>query len=158
MDERLPVTGSPPEISIVVPLYNEEDNVVPLCTAIREALAGWDRSWEAVLVDDGSRDKTRELLRLELARDLRFRAIFLRRNSGQTAAMGTGFARSRGRIIVSMDGDLQNDPRDIPLVVERIDAGWDVVCGWRKDRKDKWLSRKFPSRIANRIIASFDTQ
>ena len=153
MDERLLVAVSTPEISIVVPLYNEEDNVVPLCAAIREALEGWNRSWEAVLVDDGSRDATRELLRQELARDSRFRIIFLRRNSGQTAAMGTGFARSRGRIIVSMDGDLQNDPKDIPLVVERIDAGWDVVCGWRKDRKDKWLSRKFPSKIANKIIA-----
>jgi glycosyltransferase involved in cell wall biosynthesis len=147
------VTAPVPEVSIVVPLYNEEDNVVPLCSAIRSALEGWPRTWEAVLVDDGSRDRTRELLRRELEQDPRFRIVFLRRNSGQTAAMGTGFARSRGRIIVSMDGDLQNDPKDIPFVVERIDAGWDVVCGWRKDRKDKWLSRKFPSKIANKIIA-----
>ncbi len=148
-----PVAPTAPDVSIVVPLYNEEANVQPLCNAIREALRDWQRSWEAVLVDDGSRDRTRELSIDERRRDRRFRVVVLRRNSGQTAAMATGFAHSRGRIIVSMDGDLQNDPRDIPILVERVEAGWDVVCGWRKDRKDKWFSRKLPSRIANRIIA-----
>jgi hypothetical protein len=147
------VPPSAPDVSIVIPLYNEEANVGPLCAAVREALLDWPRTWEAVLVDDGSRDGTRDLLTEERRRDRRFRLLFLRRNSGQTAAMATGFAHSRGRIIVSMDGDLQNDPRDIPLLVGRIESGWDVVCGWRRDRKDKWLSRKLPSKIANRIIA-----
>lgn len=140
-------------VSVVVPLFNEEESVVPLCGAIRMALEGWSCSWEAVMVDDGSTDATRRLLREEVRRDRRFRSLFLKRNSGQTIAMATGFLASRGRIVVSMDGDLQNDPRDIPMMVERIEAGWDVVCGWRKDRKDKWLSRKLPSKIANRIIA-----
>lgn len=148
-----PVSPNAPDVSIVIPLYNEEANVEPLCAAIREALRDWPRTWEAVLVDDGSRDGTRDLLVGERRRDRRFRLVFLRRNSGQTAAMATGFAHAKGRIIVSMDGDLQNDPRDIPLLVERVESGWDVVCGWRKDRKDKWLSRKLPSKIANRIIA-----
>jgi glycosyltransferase involved in cell wall biosynthesis len=142
-----------PEVSIVVPLYNEEESVAPLCRAVREALAGWDRSWELVLVDDGSRDGTLEALRGELSRDPRLRVLSLRRNSGQTLAMATGFVRSRGRVIVSMDGDLQNDPRDIPALVSRLDEGYDLVCGWRKDRKDAWLLRVFPSRVANWLIA-----
>jgi glycosyltransferase involved in cell wall biosynthesis len=144
---------SPPQVSIVVPLYNEEDNVRPLCAALREALSGWDRTWEAVLVDDGSRDRTRELLRAERKADPRFRVLLLRRNSGQTVAMSAGFAAAQGRVVVSMDGDLQNDPRDIPLLVSRMEAGFDVVCGWRKDRQVKLISRKLPSRVANRIIA-----
>jgi len=142
-----------PAVSIVVPLYNEEDSVRPLCAAVREALADWPRSYELILVDDGSSDRTRELLRAESAADPRIRVLFLSRNSGQTPAMSAGFAAARGAVVVSMDGDLQNDPRDIPLLVSRIEAGFDVVCGWRKDRKDKLISRKLPSRIANRLIA-----
>jgi glycosyltransferase involved in cell wall biosynthesis len=142
-----------PEISIVVPLYNEEDNVGPLCRAVRDALREWDRDWELVLVDDGSTDRTLELGLEEARADRRLRMLKMRRNAGQTQAMAAGFARARGEIIVSMDGDLQNDPRDIPLVVARLDRGYDVVCGWRKDRKDAWLSRTFPSKIANRLIA-----
>jgi glycosyltransferase involved in cell wall biosynthesis len=142
-----------PFLSVVVPVYNEEDNVTPLCEAIRCALADWPRPWEVVFVDDGSRDRTPERLLEEARGDRRLRVVRLRRNSGQTAAMAEGFARARGQVIVSMDGDLQNDPRDILMLVAKIEEGWDVVCGWRKDRKDKWLSRKLPSRIANRIIA-----
>jgi len=142
-----------PEVSIVVPLFNEADNVTPLCAGIRRALAGWDRSWEALLVDDGSTDGTSARLQAEVATDARLRAVLLRRNYGQTQAMATGFARARGRVIVSMDGDLQNDPRDIPRLVTRVDEGYDVVCGWRRDRQDPWLLRRLPSKIANRIIA-----
>jgi dolichol-phosphate mannosyltransferase len=108
---------------------------------------------ELVLVDDGSADRTRERLRAERVADARVRVLLLRRNAGQTAAMSAGFAAARGGIVVSMDGDLQNDPRDIPFLVSRLEAGFDVVCGWRKDRKDKMISRKIPSRIANRLIA-----
>jgi len=133
--------SGPPEVSIVVPLYNEEDNVAPLCEAVREALRAWDREWELILVDDGSTDRTLELGSAEARHDRRVRMLRMRRNAGQTQAMAAGFARATGEIIVSMDGDLQNDPRDIPLVVSRIDCGYDVVCGWRKDRQDAWLSR-----------------
>jgi len=144
---------SRPDVSIVVPLYNEEENVAPLCAAIREALECWDHPYEVILVDDGSSDETVPRLRREAEADSRLRILELRRNSGQTLAMGTGFAKARGRVTVSMDGDLQNDPRDIPRVVSRIDDGFDVVCGWRKDRKDSWLSRTLPSKIANWMIA-----
>jgi glycosyltransferase involved in cell wall biosynthesis len=147
------VTEDPVEISIVVPIYNEEDNVDPLCDAIRDALDGWPRSFELVLVDDGSADGTAQRIRAQQREDPRIRSLRMAANAGQTAAMAAGFASARGRIIVSMDGDLQNDPRDIPLLVERLERGFDVVCGWRKDRQDAFLSRTLPSRIANRMIA-----
>lgn len=146
-------TSQPVDLSIVVPVYNEEDNVGPLCDAVEAAMAGFARSYELVLVDDGSTDRTRELLSERAARDPRIRPLFLKRNSGQTLAMATGFAHSRGGVIVSMDGDLQNDPRDIPMLVRRLEDGFDVVCGWRRDRKDAFLSRTLPSKIANRMIA-----
>jgi glycosyltransferase involved in cell wall biosynthesis len=147
------IPGEAPEISIVVPVFNEEANVAPLCRAVREALADSGLDYELVLVDDGSSDGTRERLLEERRRDPRIRPHLLERNAGQTLAMAAGFAGARGRIIVSMDGDLQNDPRDIPMLVRRIDEGFDVVCGWRRDRKDAWLSRTLPSKIANRLIA-----
>jgi glycosyltransferase involved in cell wall biosynthesis len=145
--------GDAPDVSLVIPMYNEQENVAPMCAAIRDALAGWDRDYEVVIVDDGSRDETPDRLQREAESDPRLRVVRMRRNGGQTLAMATGFARARGEIVVSLDGDLQNDPRDVPLLVERLESGYEVVCGWRKDRKDKWLSRKVPSRIANRIIA-----
>lgn len=141
-----------PHVSLVVPLYNEEDNVGPLCAAIRGALEGWQRTCEIILVDDGSRDGTLERLKEEAARDRRLRILTLARNVGQTLAMAAGLAHARGRVIVSMDGDLQNDPADIPELVARIDQGCDVVCGWRKHRQDRWLSRTLPSMIANLLI------
>lgn len=147
------MTTAPPHVSIVVPLYNEEDNVEPLADAIRDALREWPITWEALLVDDGSRDATRERASVVHRDDPRFRYLRLRRNSGQTAAMAVGFARSRGEVIVSMDGDLQNDPRDIPLIVSRLDHGFDVVCGWRKERKDDFVMRTFPSMVANKLLA-----
>ena len=143
----------PPRLSVVVPLYNEEDSVRPLCAAVREALRDFVGAWELVLVDDGSRDGTPAALRREAGEDARIRVLRLRRNQGQTVAMATGFARAEGRVIVSMDGDLQNDPRDIPLLLSRIDAGFDVVCGWRKNRRDPFLSRTLPSRVANALIS-----
>ena len=142
-----------PDVSIVIPMYNEEDNVSPLCDAVRDALEGWDRSWELVLVEDGSTDTTLEKLHAESAADPRIRVLALRRNSGQTLAMATGFQQAEGKVIVGMDGDLQNDPRDIPAVVGRLDDGFDVVTGWRKNRKDAFVSRTLPSKIANFLIA-----
>ncbi|MCP3978578.1 MAG: glycosyltransferase family 2 protein [bacterium] len=142
-----------PDVSLVIPLYDEADNVAPLCAAVREALAGWFLSYEVVLVDDGSADDTLKRLREEASRDERLRVLALGANSGQTAAMATGFRSARGRAIVSMDGDLQNDPRDIPFVISRLDQGYDVVSGWRRARQDAFLSRTLPSRIANRMIA-----
>jgi glycosyltransferase involved in cell wall biosynthesis len=142
-----------PHISVVVPLYNEEDNVEPLCAAVRAALDPGHSSYELLLVDDGSTDATVLRVDEQARRDGRVRALHLVHNAGQTAAMAAGFAHARGRVIVSMDGDLQNDPADIPMLVRRLDSGYDVVCGWRKERQDRWLSRKIPSRVANRMIA-----
>lgn len=140
-----------PDLSVVVPLYNEEGNVRPFCEAIRSALR--DRDYELILVDDGSTDGTARRLREEADRDPGIRVVSLERNQGQTVAMATGFARSRGRIIVSLDGDLQNDPRDIPELISRLEDGFDMVCGCREDRKDPFLSRILPSRIANLLIS-----
>jgi glycosyltransferase involved in cell wall biosynthesis len=141
-----------PDLSIIVPLYNEEDNVRPLFEAIAEALAPLPLSAELLLVDDGSQDATFARA-LELPRDgkPKLRLIKLRRNYGQTAAMSAGIEHARGRILVTMDGDLQNDPRDIPRFLAEIDKGYDLVVGWRKARKDHW-SRVLPSKVANRLI------
>lgn len=142
-----------PDASLVVPMYNEQENVSPLCDAVRGALEGWDHSWELVLVDDGSSDDTLRLLQQEAAADPRIRALALKRNSGQTLAMAAGFRHANGDVVVSMDGDLQNDPRDIPMLVERLESGYDVVCGWRKNRQDTFINRTLPSKIANKLIA-----
>jgi glycosyltransferase involved in cell wall biosynthesis len=141
-----------PDLSIIVPLYNEEDNVRPLFEAIAEALAPLPLTAELLLVDDGSQDATFARA-LELPRDgnPKLRLIKLRRNYGQTAAMAAGIEHARGRILVTMDGDLQNDPRDIPRFLAEIDKGYDLVVGWRKARKDHW-SRVLPSKVANRLI------
>lgn len=151
--------GSPvpqvPDLSIVVPLYNEVENLPPLHAAIRRALAGTEWSYEVLLVDDGSTDGTRQLLR-EFARyDPHLRVVLLSRNFGQTPAMAAGFDLCRGRYVVTMDGDLQNDPADIPRLLRVLDEGYDIVCGWRRDRQDRTVTRKIPSKIANRLIWSF---
>ena len=140
-----------PELSIVVPLYNEEESVGPLVQAVRDALEG-ERSWELVLVDDGSRDSTAQVAGALAAADSRVVLLQLARNYGQTQAMQAGFDRANGRIIVSMDGDLQNDPRDIPLVVAKLEEGFDLVAGYRTRRQDKVVTRKIPSWVANRMI------
>jgi glycosyltransferase involved in cell wall biosynthesis len=140
-----------PELSIVVPLYNEAESVGPLVEAVRDALAG-QPSWELVLVDDGSRDSTAQVAGALAAADARVVLLQLARNYGQTQAMQAGFDRAHGRIVVSMDGDLQNDPRDIPLVVAKLEEGFDLVAGYRMRRQDKIVTRKIPSWVANRMI------
>ena len=143
-----------PELSIVVPMRNEAPNVAQLYRELTTALDPFGRSYEIVAVDDGSTDETFEVLARLQAADPRVRVIRFRRNFGQTAAFAAGFAHARGRYIVTTDGDLQNDPRDIPAMVEMLEAhGHDIVCGWRKDRKDPFFSRRLPSTIANKIIS-----
>jgi len=140
-----------PDLSVVVPLYNEEANVRPLYDAVTAALENGGR-WELILVDDGSEDATAEMAG-EIARDDdRVRLIRLARNFGQTGAMQAGFDQSRGRVVVSMDGDLQNDPRDIPMLVERLGDEYDLVAGYRVRRQDRLVSRRVPSWVANRLI------
>jgi glycosyltransferase involved in cell wall biosynthesis len=138
------------DLSVVVPLFNEEANVRPLYEVTCEALRGVDR-WELLLVDDASRDDTAAIAQELSAQDHRVRLIRLARNFGQTGAMQAGFDQAVGRIVVSMDGDLQNDPRDIPMLVETLDGGYDLVAGYRVARKDTAL-RRVPSWVANRLI------
>jgi glycosyltransferase involved in cell wall biosynthesis len=150
------VAAAPPSISVVVPLFNEEENVGTLYSELTEALENAGRSYEILFVDDGSTDGTFALLAALHQRDRRVQVVRFRRNFGQTAALAAGFDRARAPVIVTLDGDLQNDPRDIPALVERLEQGFDIVCGWRRDRKDPWLSRRLPSQLANRLI-SFTT-
>jgi len=142
-----------PELSVVIPIYNEAPNLEPLYREITEALGAWGRPYEVILVDDGSTDGSFETLSTLQARDPRLRVVQFRRNFGQTAAFAAGFALASGRLIATSDGDLQNDPRDLPQMVALIDQGYDIVCGWRKVRKDPWLSRRVPSMLANRLIS-----
>jgi glycosyltransferase involved in cell wall biosynthesis len=140
-------------ISIVIPVYNEVDNVEPLVQALGAAIDATGREAEVLLIDDGSTDGTVQKLEEIPARDPRFRIIVFRRNFGQTAAMSAGFDHARGDVIVAMDGDLQNDPADLELLVSKIEnEGYDIVSGWRKSRKDALISRKIPSWIANWLI------
>ncbi len=142
-----------PKLSVCVPFYNEEESITPLHAAVVEALEPLGVPFEMVFVDDGSRDGTLRIA-VELAgRDPRVRVVKFRRNYGQTAAMAAGIEAARGDVIVTMDGDLQNDPRDIGQFLELMEQGYDIVVGWRHDRQDKLVSRKIPSRIANRLIA-----
>lgn len=141
-------------VSVVIPIMNELENIRLLYRSVRRVLETLDRSCEMVFVDDGSTDGTRDLLRELAAGDPRLKVIFFRRNFGQSAAMAAGFRASRGAIVVAMDGDLQNDPKDIPRLLGKIEEGYDVVSGWRKNRKDKLIARKIPSRIANKLICS----
>jgi glycosyltransferase involved in cell wall biosynthesis len=138
----------------VVPLFNEEGNVRLLYNAIREAMGASEYSWEVVFVDDGSRDSTFEILRELHASEEDVHVVRFRRNFGQTAAMAAGLAASRGDVLVTMDGDLQNDPRDSPRLVEKLDEGYDVAAGWRVDRQDPFLNRRLPSKIANWMIST----
>ncbi|HEX2859911.1 MAG TPA: glycosyltransferase family 2 protein [Alphaproteobacteria bacterium] len=142
-------------VSVVVPLYNEQDNVQRLVERIAAVMRPLKLKWELVAVDDGSRDKTTTVL-AKLAREYpELQPVYFRRNYGQTAAMQAGFDMARGEVIVTMDGDLQNDPADIPRLLEHMEkTGVDVVSGWRHKRKDNALWRTFPSRIANRLISN----
>ena len=142
-----------PEISVVVPMRNESPNVQGLYQEVTAALEAFGRPFELVVIDDGSTDDTFTQLAALQARDPRVRVIRFRRNFGQTAAFAAGFHYARGRYIVTADGDLQNDPRDIPAMIQRIEQGPDIVAGWRKDRKDPFINRRLPSIIANGIIS-----
>jgi len=143
-----------PDLSVVVPIRNEALNVEALYTEVSTTLNAWGRPWELIVVDDGSTDDSFAMLAKIQARDPRVRVIQFRRNFGQTAAFAAGFAHARGALIVTSDGDLQNDPRDIPAMVARLEQnGCDIVCGWRKDRKDTFINRRLPSILANRLIS-----
>lgn len=146
-------SASVPDLSIVVPLFNEEESLPLLVEKLLLALRPLGRSFELVLVDDGSSDRTSEVLRQQAAGAPELVAVLLRRNYGQTAAMAAGFDASRGRLIVTLDGDLQNDPADIPMLLERLEQGYDLVSGWRHQRQDHAVSRLLPSKIANALIA-----
>ena len=142
------------ELSVVIPIRNEAESLDDLYRELTAALEPWGRPYEVVVIDDGSTDESFRILAQLQAADARWRIIRFRRSFGQTAAFSAGFAHARGRYIVTSDGDLQNDPRDIPGVIERLERGnFDIVCGWRKDRKDAFMSRLLPSMIANRLIS-----
>lgn len=141
-----------PEVSVVVPLFNEQDNLTALHEQITQALAD-KYNYEIVFVDDGSADNSFNILSRLHQADVRVCVIRFRRNFGQTAALSAGFAHARGKIIIAIDADLQNDPTDIPEMITQLDEGYDVVSGWRKKRHDNAITRLIPSRIANWLIA-----
>lgn len=141
------------EISVVVPVYNEVDNVERLYDQIDRSLRTLNRPYEILFVDDGSRDGSLEKLREIRQSDQNVKLISFRKNFGQTAALSAGFDHAEGEVVITMDADLQNDPADIPLLLEKIDEGYDLVSGWRFDRKDKWFSRRLPSMLANKLIS-----
>ena len=141
------------KISVVIPAYNEEENINYLYDELSEVLAALQQPYEIIFVDDGSSDNTLAVLRSIQQKDAEVGVIRFRRNFGQTAAISAGFDFASGDVIVTMDGDLQNDPHDIPRFIEKIEEGYDVVTGWRYDRKDAFINRRLPSIIANKIIS-----
>jgi len=141
------------DLSVVIPVRNERENVGRLHRELTDTLAAWGRPYEILYIEDGSTDDTFDVLAAIQSTDPTVRVIRFRRNFGQTAAFSAGFAYARGAVIVTADGDLQNDPRDIPSMVERLESGYDIVCGWRRDRKDVFLTRRLPSVIANWLIS-----
>ena len=151
--ERASAQPTEPDVSIFLPVFNEEPNLLPLHAKLDEALKALGRSAEIVYVDDGSNDGSLKILRDIAEMDPRVRVVVLRRNYGQTAAMAAGIDAARGKVLIPMDADLQNDPADITRLLDKLDDGFDVVSGWRKDRKDKMVTRKIPSMIANRLIS-----
>jgi glycosyltransferase involved in cell wall biosynthesis len=158
MTTRMPVETSTrgseaPEISVFLPVYNEEPNILPLHAKLDEALNRLGRTAEIVYVDDGSTDGSLKVLRGVAERDGRVRVVALKRNYGQTAAMAAGIDAAKGEVLIPMDADLQNDPADIVRLLDKLDEGYDVVSGWRKNRQDKLITRKIPSMIANRLIS-----
>ncbi len=147
------MSGGKPEVSVFLPVYNEEPNLLPLHAKLDEALQALGRTAEVIYVDDGSSDGSLNVLR-EIARlDARVRVVALKRNYGQTAAMAAGIDAAQGDVLIPMDADLQNDPADIIRLLDKMDEGYDVVSGWRKNRQDKMITRKIPSMIANRLIS-----
>jgi len=151
---EIPSPGSEsPEISVFLPVYNEEPNLLLLHAKLDEALRTLGRSAEIVYVDDGSTDGSLQVLRELATLDSRVRVLALRRNYGQTAAMAAGIDAAKGKVLIPMDADLQNDPADIVRLLRKLDEGYDVVSGWRKNRQDKLVTRKIPSLIANKLIS-----
>jgi glycosyltransferase involved in cell wall biosynthesis len=141
------------KISIVVPIYNERENIIALVDALASAMEPTGENYEVLLINDGSTDGTESLLNPLPEKDSRIRVIHFRRNFGQTAAMAAGFDHASGNILIPMDADLQNDPEDIPAILAKLREGYDVVSCWRKERQDAYLSRKIPSWLANKLIS-----
>ena len=142
-------------VSLVVPVYNEEENLLLLFDAIHKVMDALDHAWELILVDDGSRDNSLAVLNELVAKDPQHvRVVVFRRNFGQTAAIAAGIDHATGEIVILLDADMQNDPADIPMLLAKLDDGYDVVSGWRKDRKDTYLTRTLPSNAANWLIST----
>jgi glycosyltransferase involved in cell wall biosynthesis len=142
-------------VSLVVPVYNEEENLSLLFDAIHKVMDALDHAWELILVDDGSRDNSLAVLNELVAKDPQHvRVVVFRRNFGQTAAIAAGIDHATGEIVILLDADMQNDPADIPMLLAKLDDGYDVVSGWRKDRKDTYLTRTLPSNAANWLIST----
>jgi len=141
------------DLSVVIPIKNESPNLVELHRELTDSLGPWGGTYELIFIDDGSSDDSFRILTRLASEDPHLRVIRFRRNFGQTPAFSAGFALATGRVIVTSDGDRQNDPRDIPMLMKKLDEGFDIVCGWRKDRKDTFLTRRVPSMIANRLIS-----
>ncbi|HTG60773.1 MAG TPA: glycosyltransferase family 2 protein [Terriglobia bacterium] len=139
--------------SIIIPLFNEEASIVPLYVRLTQVLTGLDQPYEIIFVDDGSKDTTPQVLDQIYESDSRIKIVSLRRNFGQTAALKAGFDVARGEIVISMDGDLQHDPEEIPVFIAKLADGYDIVSGWRTQRRDRWLTRRLPSRTANWMMA-----
>src|SRR6266513_5530127 len=152
-DQNVPANSSVLEVSVFLPVFNEEPNLRPLHEKLDRALRQLGRTAEIIYVDDGSSDGSLNVLREIAATDSRVRVIALRRNYGQTPAMAAGIHAARGHVLIPMDADLQNDPVDIARLLDKLDEGFDVVSGWRRNRKDKMITRKIPSMIANRLIS-----
>ena len=142
-----------PQLSVVVPIFNEEESADALCQKLHESLSRLGKTYETILVDDGSSDRTWEKLVANSRKYPHFKLVRFRRNFGQTAAMSAGFHQARGEVVITLDADLQNDPADIPKLLERMGDDCDVVSGWRKDRKDAFINRKLPSMLANGLIS-----
>ena len=140
-------------VSVIIPMVNEAENVAPLAAALTAALSAMDRPYEVIFIDDGSTDGTLAALAVAARANLNFKVLAFKRNVGQTGAMMAGIDHARGSVIVPMDGDLQNDPADIPRLLSKLDEGYGVVSGWRKDRHDAFFSRTLPSRMANALIS-----
>ncbi|HIQ48617.1 MAG TPA: glycosyltransferase [Aquifex aeolicus] len=140
-------------ISVVIPAYNEEENIPILYDKLKKVLGSLGEDYEIIFIDDGSTDRTPEILKDLAQKDKKIKVIRFRRNYGQTAAIYAGFEHANGEVIITMDADLQNDPEDIPKLLDKMREGYDIVSGWRKNRKDPFLSRKLPSKIANWIIS-----
>ncbi|OKY77404.1 MAG: Glycosyl transferase family 2 [Candidatus Methanohalarchaeum thermophilum] len=141
------------DYSIIAPAYNEEKNIKPLYKEIKKVMEEIGGRWELIYIDDGSTDKTKQKTKKLHKKDERVKLISFKRNFGQSAALQAGFDHAKGEIIISMDADLQNDPKDIPKLLEKIKEGYDCVCGWRKNRKDPLIRKKIPSKISNKLAS-----